>query len=214
MVSPGSLRIPGAALLSAVVTLGLFLFMHQLISSGSGVRGTLPPISGIHFGPVEIPEEITTRARRIPPRPPPRKETPPPPRMQVSKVNPPVQEMPQMDIPSLDVPTAGGQGIFIGGFQQVDQAAEGDIVPMVIIRPMYPREAALSGIEGWVKVQFIITETGTVKKPEVIDADPPGIFNREALRAILKWKFKPRVVDGVAVERLATQVIEFNLDDP
>jgi protein TonB len=46
----------------------------------------------------------------------------------------------------------------------------------------------------------------------VIDADPPRIFNREALRAILKWKFKPRVVDGVAVEREATQVIDFSLD--
>jgi protein TonB len=46
----------------------------------------------------------------------------------------------------------------------------------------------------------------------VVDSDPPRIFNREAIRAILKWKFKPRVVEGVAVERRATQLIEFNLD--
>ncbi len=39
------------------------------------------------------------------------------------------------------------------------------------------------------------------------------IYGREAIRAILKWKFKPRVVDGIAVERRATQIIDFSLDD-
>jgi protein TonB len=118
-----------------------------------------------------------------------------------------------MEIPRLDVPMVGGGGIYIGNLAKLDNAAEGDIVPVVVIRPIYPRDAALSGIEGWVKVEFTITEAGTVRSPRVIEADPPRIFNREALRAILKWKFKPRVVDGVAVERLATQVIQFNLDE-
>jgi protein TonB len=79
---------------------------------------------------------------------------------------------------------------------------------------MYPREAAIAGIEGWVRIEFTITETGAVKDPAIVDAEPPGIFNREAMRALLKWKFKPRVVDGVAVERRATQVIDFSLDAP
>ena len=69
------------------------------------------------------------------------------------------------------------------------------------------------GTEGWVKLEFTITETGTVKDPRVIDSQPPRIFNREAIRAILKWKFKPRVVDGVAVERRATQTIDFKLEN-
>ena len=119
-----------------------------------------------------------------------------------------------MDIPDLDIPLQGGQGMYIGNFRQVDPTAEGDIVPVVVIRPMYPREAALSGIEGWVKVEFTITETGSVKNPRVIEAHPSRVFNREAIRAILKWKFKPRVVGGVAVERRATQVIDFTLDEP
>ena len=80
------------------------------------------------------------------------------------------------------------------------------------INPIYPRDAAMNGIEGWVKLEFTITETGTVKSPRVIDSKPPRVFNREAMRAILKWKFKPRVVDGVAVERLATQTIDFTLE--
>ena len=100
----------------------------------------------------------------------------------------------------------------IGNFGTVDRTEEGDIIPIVVIRPMYPRDALMEGLEGWVDVEFIITETGTVKDPRVVAANPPRVFNREALRAILKWKFKPRVVDGQAVERPAQQRIEFNLD--
>jgi protein TonB len=103
--------------------------------------------------------------------------------------------------------------MFIGNFRQVDTSAEGDVVPVMVIRPMYPREAAVDGIEGWVKLEFTITATGSVRDARVIDANPARIFNREAMRAILKWKFKPRVVDGVAVDRRATQVIDFSLHD-
>lgn len=208
-----SLRILVAALVAGGVTFGLFLLMYALISSGSDQRPDLEAISGIRFGPVEIPDEIMTRSRRKPQKPPPPEEPPPPPRMQISKVDQQVQTMPQMDVPDLDVPLVGGSGMFIGNFQQVDQAAEGDIIPVVVIRPMYPREAAIAGTQGWVKVEFTITEVGTVKDPRVVDARPPRVFNREAIRAILKWKFKPRVVDGIAVERRATQVIDFTLDE-
>jgi protein TonB len=208
-----NLRVPIAALVAVGVTFGLFLFMYTLISSGGDQRAELDAISGIHFGPVEIPDEIMTRSRRKPKKPPPPKEPPPPPKMQISKMDQQVQNMPQMDIPDLDVPMVGGAGMFIGNFQQVDQSAEGDIIPVVVIRPMYPREAAITGTQGWVKVEFTITEVGTVKNPRVIDAKPPRIFNREAIRAILKWKFKPRVVEGIAVERRATQIIDFTLDE-
>lgn len=206
------LRLVVAALLAVGVTFGLFVFMHQLISSGGDERGDLEAIAGIHFGPVEIPDEIVTKSRRKPKKPPPPKDPPPPPKMEISKMDQPVQNMPRLDIPNLDVPLVGGTGMFLGNFQQVDRTAEGDIIPVVVIRPMYPREAAINGIEGWVKIEFIITDVGTVKSPRVIEADPPRVFNREAIRAILKWKFKPRVVDGVAVERRATQIIDFTLD--
>ena len=208
-----SLRLPIAAMVALGVTFSLFLFMQKLISLGDDKRADLGAIAGIRFGPVEIPDEIITRSRRRPPKPPPPKDPPPPPKMQVSKMDRQLQNMPRMDMPNLDLPLVGGEGMFIGNFQQVDPSAEGDIIPVVVIRPMYPREAAISGIQGWVKIEFMITETGTVKAPRVIAAKPPRVFNREAIRAILKWKFKPRVVDGIAVERRATQVIDFTLDD-
>ena len=208
-----NLRTLIAALAAVGVTFGLFLLMYALISSGADQRTELEAIAGIRFGPVDIPDEIMTRSRRKPVKPPPPKEPPPPPRMQISKMDRQEQNMPQMDIPDLDLPMVGGSGMFIGNFQQVDRGAEGDIIPIVVIRPMYPREAAITGTQGWVKVEFTITDAGTVKDPRVIDAKPPRIFNREAIRAILKWKFKPRVVDGIAVERRATQVIDFTLDE-
>jgi len=208
-----NLRVLIAAMVALGVTFGLFQFMHKLISSGGGEYSKLDAIAGIHFGPVEIPDEIMTRSRRKPQKPPPPKDPPPHPKMQISKIERQVQNMPRMAMPNLDLPLVGGEGMFIGNFQQVDRSAEGDIIPVVVIRPMYPREAAVSGIQGWVRVEFTITEVGTVKDPRVIDAKPPRVFNREAIRAILKWKFKPRVVEGVAVERRATQVIDFTLDD-
>jgi protein TonB len=207
------LRIVPAAILAAVVTLTLFLFMHKLISAGIDGGVQREAISGIRFGPVVIPDEILSRSRRKPPKPPTPKDPPPPPKLQLSPMDQQARDLPLMDIPRLDVPLAQGQGLFIGNYRQADQTAEGDIIPVVVIRPMYPREAAISGIQGWVKVEFTITETGTVKDPRVIDAKPPRVFNREAIRAILKWKFKPRVVEGIAVERRATQVIDFRLDE-
>ena len=102
--------------------------------------------------------------------------------------------------------------MYIGNFAAIDKTEEGDIIPIVLVRPMYPREAAMKGQEGWVKIEFTITAIGTVKDPRVVDASPPRVFNREAIRAILRWKFKPRVIDGVAVDRPATQTIDFNLD--
>jgi protein TonB len=46
-----------------------------------------------------------------------------------------------------------------------------------------------------------------------VDAEPRRMFERNALRAIYKWKFKPRIVDGQPVKRRATQRIDFNIDE-
>ena len=146
-----------SALLAVGVTFGLFLFMFKLISSGGSNTDEMEAIAGIHFGPVDIPDDVLTKNRRIPKKPPPPKNPPPPPKMQVSKMDQSVQNMPQLDIPNLDVPVSGGEGMYLGSFAQIDKTEEGDIIPIVVIRPMYPRDAAMKGQEGWVKVEFIIT---------------------------------------------------------
>ncbi len=201
-----------SGLIAAAVTFGLFLFMYKLVLSGNNRLADVEQLPGIRFGPVEIPDEVQLKKRQPPKKPPPPKEPPPPPKMNVAQINKPVQNLPQLDVPNLDVPLVGGGGLFLGNFAQVDRNAEGDIIPLVRIQPQYPRQAAIAKLEGWVKVEFTITAIGTVKDPKVIEAEPSRVFDREAIRAILKWKFKPRVVDGVAVDRRATQIIEFKLD--
>jgi protein TonB len=86
------------------------------------------------------------------------------------------------------------------------------ITPLFFVQPAYPRKAAVAGIEGWVKVQFTLTKTGRVKEPVVIDSKPKGIFDREAIRALLRSVFKPWIEKGEAVEYKATHVFEFTLE--
>jgi protein TonB len=86
-----------------------------------------------------------------------------------------------------------------------------NLIPLVRIPPRYPMRAASRKIEGWVKVEFTITTTGTVKGAKVVESQPNTIFDRAALKAIVRWKFKPKTIDGEAFEQRALQVLQFNL---
>jgi len=166
--------------------------------------------SELRRGPVEIDDQLQVKERKIPKKPPPPKEPPPPPKMNVQNVERVQTPMPNMNMPNLDIPMSG-TGPFLGAMASMDQAAEGDVIPLVRIQPQYPRRAAIAKIEGYVTVEFTITSTGRVTDPSVVDSTPPRVFDREAIRAILKWKFKPRIVDGQAIERRATQTLDFKL---
>ncbi|MEM8768600.1 MAG: energy transducer TonB [Pseudomonadota bacterium] len=86
---------------------------------------------------------------------------------------------------------------------------DGDMLPIVKVRPVYPNRAITRGIEGWVLLTFTVDESGAVRDPKVIDASPVGIFDREALRAVLRFKYKPRVFNGapVAVEKVHHRLV-------
>lgn len=89
-----------------------------------------------------------------------------------------------------------------------------DVIPLVRINPDYPQRAMSRSIEGWVIVQFTITAAGTVKDAKVVDADPKGIFDDAAVKAILRWRYNPKVVEGVAVERVGLQIkLTFELEE-
>ena len=87
-----------------------------------------------------------------------------------------------------------------------------DVIPTVRVPPEYPARAQARGIEGWVQIQFAVTPTGTVRDPVVVAAEPQGFFEEAALKAILRWRYSPRVDGGVAVERVGFQtVLRFEL---
>jgi protein TonB len=115
-------------------------------------------------------------------------------------------------------PGTGGSGAQTGGMGRgapgtagSGAGGDGDIVALLKIPPIYPRKAAMQGKEGWVKVAFTITESGTVSDAVVVESKPRRVFDSSAITAIRKWRFKPMVVDGKAVPRRATQVIDFKL---
>lgn len=199
-----------SVVLAVIVTVAAFYLMHRLISGADGDRERLDPPPGIRFGPVDIEQEIIQKDRRKPEPPPPPDTPPPPPDIQVSDVRQTPMEMPRMEMPDLNLGVGAGPPVL--GAVGMDRGAEGDVVPLVRINPQYPRDAAMNQIEGYVTIEFTITETGSVRDPRVIDSKPPRVFDREAIRAILRWKFKPRVVDGTAIARQAVQTIDFNLD--
>tara|TARA_B100000963_G_scaffold360806_1_gene393223 strand:+ start:1611 stop:2354 length:744 start_codon:yes stop_codon:yes gene_type:complete len=90
---------------------------------------------------------------------------------------------------------------------------DGSYVPIFQVPPQYPRRAAERGIEGCVVLRYVVTEVGSVRDPEVIKSIPQGIFDRAAIRAALRYKYKPLIRDGNAVEvEGVTQRITFVLE--
>lgn len=80
-------------------------------------------------------------------------------------------------------------------------AGDGDYLPIVKVAPIYPRGALSRGIGGECLVRYTVTTAGTVKDVEVVDEQcPVGMFRKPSVEAALRFKYKPRVVDGVAVE--------------
>ncbi len=205
------LRYIVALLAAAAVTFGLFYLMYELIANPGGIKKRAGDPISIRFGPVKVDETVKQKDRRIPKKPPPPKNPPPPPKMAVQNVQKQVMNMPTPNMPKLNVPM-GGSGPYLGPMGGGNMNQDGDVIPVVRIPPMYPRRAAIAKIEGWVKLEFTITETGSVEDVKVVESKPPRVFDREAVRALYKWKFKPRIEDGVPMRRRATQTIDFKLE--
>jgi protein TonB len=70
----------------------------------------------------------------------------------------------------------------------------------------------VEGIEGYVIVEVTIAADGSVRGVVVMESVPRRLFDRNVIRAVLKWKFKPRIINGVPVERKAIQRLDFNLN--
>ena len=179
-----------AIVTGTMVTLGLLYLMQFLIESGE--KALVNPGKKYYLEFVRVKRNETVNTEDLTPEKPPKpQETPDVPPQEMDSVDP---NAPTINIPpptvASDTSVAGPGGMNI---------AEGDYLPIVRVAPVYPARALARGIEGYVDMEFTVTTTGTVINPIVVFSTS-GLFNRAAERAVLKFKYKPRVVDGQPVE--------------
>ena len=206
------LRYLSALILGVLISLGLFFLMQSLIDSGEQNTNASSEGQIMEFIRIREDETLSIKDRRKPQKPKPPKEPPPPPKLIVEKQVKPTMNRIKIEIPNIDLPSIAGGGPFLGNWAG-NPLAEGDVLPIVRIDPQWPREALVEGIEGYVVVEVTIGADGSVKDVRVIQAEPKRMFDRNVIRAVLKWKFKPRIINGVPVERKAIQMLEFTLDN-
>ena len=194
-------RFSVSALLAITITFGLFFLMQLLIESGNKKLDDSDASRFIDMVRVDREEDVQ-RIERV--------ERPP------EQIKPPELLTPQVNT-STPGPTAynfqvstGPQNLAGTGISTGD----GEYLPIVKVDPVYPRRAAEVGVEGYVVVQYTVTTQGTTKDVIVIDADPKGYFERAAVRAAEKYKYKPRVINGQPVEVPGVKTkITFQFDD-
>ncbi len=178
--------------MAAGITLGLFYFMQFLIATGESfdervnvvkiVDATMPEIEMEVIEEIDKPEVIEE--------------------IQEQQLDTPEKQINLDGGPALNIERATVEvdtGLDIG--TQGISATDGDYLPLVAIAPQYPTRAAQRGIQGWCLVSFTVDGQGNVLEDtiEVVDAEPPNIFDRSSIRAAARFKFQPRVVEGQGV---------------
>jgi len=205
------MRYLSAMILGVIISLSLFFLMQALIDSGEQDYRASNEGQIMEFIRIKDDENLSFKDRVKPKKPTPPKETQPPPKLIVEKQAKPTVNKIKIEIPNIDLPTIAGGGPFLGNWQG-NPLAEGDVLPIVRIDPQWPREALAKGIEGYVVVEVTIASDGSVRGASIIESVPKRMFDRNVIRAVLKWKFKPRIINGVPVERKAIQTLEFKIN--
>ena len=198
------------ALYGTAVTFAMFWSMHLLIVGGKYVAEEGATLATVDFVRLKKDAELETRERRKPPKPEPPKQ-PPPPKMKVETPPPDAPPTP-VALPKLNLPSNITGGPFLGTFSGEGMSGYSELIPLVRIAPQYPRQALRDGIEGVVVFEVTINPDGTVKSAKLLSAKPRGVFEGAAMNAIMKWKFKPKVVEGKGVESVGVQPIDFKME--
>ncbi|AOS95937.1 transport protein TonB [Microbulbifer aggregans] len=200
-------RLLGAGVLAVATTFALIFTMHALIAANLGAPEEEEQIK---VADVVMPEQkIETQYDTSKPDKPEEPEQPPPEMPEPEFDDPNLDDSINMSAPRASASVQVGG---IGGF-----ASEGDYLPIVKVAPQYPRRALQRGIEGYAIVEYTVTKNGSVRDARVVEAftsdgRPTTIFNSAAIKSALKYKYKPRVVDGEPIEVPGVKTkISFNL---
>ena len=182
-------RFTAAVAVGGAVTFGLLFIMQLLIATGEEAVTDAERFRMDEFVRVERNEVVETKKQK--PEKPPEPEVPP--------EMPEPQNSNQFDNSmsvSVSAPTTqvnlNVSGVGFG-------VSDGEYLPIVKVAPVYPSRALSRGLEGYVIVEFTVTQTGAVKDVTVVESTS-SLFERAATEAAYKFKYKPRVIDGVAVE--------------
>lgn len=230
-----------ALLTGVVISLGLFWLMQIMLMSSQKDIKKVEPVSMMDFirlkrEPPEKPkikkppEKKVEQVQEKPAPPKPQKTKTPPTKQPVVQKTVVKQALPTptVDAPKLDIPvsspTSNAPAVNVAapspppapakaptGKSEASSGVSTGVIPLERFPPKYPMRAAKRHIEGWVKIEFTITKDGAVTDAVVVEAEPAEIFDDAALQAISKWKFKGKIVDGVAVTQRAVQTLQFKL---
>ena len=206
---------------AALLTISLLAVMQFLVSPHDINFRSDSHSQKLHY--VRLEQQRSPQEIRTTPPPPEIQQPPPPPKLPKpvtaeiemavpARIETETFTLPQFDIPQLALPAPAAKAAPPQNVQVAPKTMDTHVTPLVKFPPIYPRTALSKGLEGWVKVGITISKTGTVADAKVLDAKPKRIFDRAAIRAIYRWKFKPQIVDGAAVENYSTQVIHFQLE--
>lgn len=186
-------RLAIGVIVGLAVTAGLFWMMQYMIETADRSLNESDAGHLVDFVRLKRDEAIERRQRK-PEKPPEPEEPPPePPTPQLENLNPNAETIAISAPPAeTDIQMTGGFSLGVG---------EGDYLPIVKVAPIYPQRALTRGVEGFCVVQYTVTRNGTIRDPFVLeDQCTSTMFHRASVEAALKFKYKPRVIDGQAVE--------------
>ena len=109
-----------------------------------------------------------------------------------------------MKMVHLDLP--GLKGSY--GIGEIDHP----LIPIAQVPPIYPMQARRMGIEGWVRVRFIVNEDGRVGDIKILDSRPAKVFNNSVLRCVSAWRFTPGTVEDEPVKTWVETTVRFELE--
>lgn len=205
-------RIIVSVFVAATITLSLLVFMTFLVDSGKTfVSNTSEKAPVITISMVKKETKLEQK-NRVLPDPPTNTVRPKIAITQVHQSNIQARDIvaPNIDF-SLSNITIGQSNI--GRFSLANMLIQdGEATPIVRIEPNFPMQALREGKEGYVKLSFSINQIGRVEDIQIIDAKPRRLFNKEAKRALKRWKYKPKMINGKAVkQRGLTVQLDFKL---
>jgi len=197
-----SSRYAAAIAIGASVTFGLLFIMQYMIASGQNAIGDDGAFRIVDFVRVERNEVIETKKEKP--------DKPPEPDVQPDMPDPQSTDFDSTIRIAMVAPTVT-MNSNMGGLDF--GISDGEYLPIVKVQPIYPPRAAARGVEGYVIVGYTVTTTGETRDVVVIESTS-SLFDRAAVESAQKYRYKPRVIDGTAVEVAGvTTMIIFELED-